>query len=181
MKKLMISLLALGSVASVFAQDVVLKKTKVSTDKLPNVVIGSVTEQTPQIVYKEFDAVPTEQVNNAFVLKNTGDLDDYDTYQVTLVGKHKKIVETYDNKGNLIDIREFSKNERIPDDIALSIVNAYPGWAISKDVYRMNRLANGREDESYRVTLEKGNKKMNIYLDASGGILNEPLKNVETM
>ena len=178
MKTLMISLLALGSAASIYAQDV-LDQTKVKNDELPNVVIGSVKEQMPQVVYNEFQAVPDKNVKNEIVLKNMGDLDDYNSYQVTLEGKHKKIMETYDNKGNLTEVREIAKDEKLPDDIVSSITKSYPGWAISDDVYRLNRFADNMEEESYKVTLEKGNKKMRVSFDASGGILKEPLTAVE--
>lgn len=171
MKTLVISLLAMGSVLSTFAQDDVLYETKVPKEKIPNIVIGPVKEQLPNLVYQEFDATPAKQVQNKIVLNNSN-LGEYDTYQITISGKNKQIINTYDKKGNLIDTHEVAKNERLPEEVATSIAEAYPGWAIHKDVYRMNRFADSREDQSYRVTLEKGNKKMNVYLDATGGILN---------
>ncbi|HKK12677.1 MAG TPA: hypothetical protein VJ945_07580, partial [Flavobacteriaceae bacterium] len=58
------------------------------------------------------------------------------------------------------------------EGIATVIAETYPGWSIHKDVYRLNRYADSREDEKYRITLEKGNKKININMNATGGILN---------
>jgi len=179
MKTLMISLLALGSVANTFAQDV-LYETKVQNEKLPNIVIGSVKERTPEFVYQEFNTVPTKQTDKV-VSNSTKDLNEYQTYQVTLYGQNKKITNTYDQSGKLIASKEVAKNEKLPVEIAESLEKTYPGWAIANDVYRMNRYKDDTEEESYKVILEKGNQKMKIYLDATGGILNTQLKDVNTI
>jgi len=170
MKTLVISLLAMGSVLTTSAQQVIYE-TKVKKEKVPKIVLGSVKEQMPKYVYREFNASPAKNAKNKIVINNNN-LGNEGFYQVNLLGKNKKIVNTYDKSGKLMETKEVAKNEKLPEEIATVIAETYPGWSIHKDVYRLNRYADSREDEKYRIILEKGNKKININMNATGGILN---------
>jgi hypothetical protein len=173
MKKLFIVLFTLGITVQAFAQDV-LFEVKLAKEKVPTVIIESVQEDFPGFIMEEFDAVPIEYVeDDVIVNKNFNSDEDYDTYEISLSSKGRHITAIYDKKGTLISLVEKIKNAILPIAVVRNVEKAYPGWAFEKDNYKMVHYNGLKEKKRYKITLEKGIKRMKVYTDANGKILNK--------
>ncbi len=171
MKNLLIGLCFLGFTSSMFAQKELLFKGTLKKEQVPTVVLEAIDVDFPGFVMNEIVAVPIEYVENDVYINNDVDFDDIETYQMSLEGKGKVITATYNNSGKLLSTIENLKNVKPPLEVTKSLIQAYPGWAISSDSYHMSHYANGKEKERYRFVMSKDGKKEHVYTDAHGKIL----------
>lgn len=172
MKNLMVILFTLGGVLSTFAQEQ-LFETKIPEQKVPATITNALNQDFPGLVYKDFKAIPLKYFENSAEINNNqeGADVDFDTYQVLVYGKDKKIIATYDKSGTLISTEEVAKKEALPFSISEAVAKSYPGWRIFSDAYKMAHYSGHREIDKYKIILEKGSKRMKIYLDANGKLL----------
>jgi hypothetical protein len=176
MKTLIIALFIVGSVSNTLAQDR-LFETKIPKDKVPPVILKSLNEDFPGSVYRDFKAIPLKFFENDVAINNNQDPNlDYDTYQISVTGNNKKITATYDESGKLLSTEEVAEKEALPFDIMKSIAEAYPGWFVKNDIYKMTHYRGRGEKDQYKVIIEKGTKKMKIYLDGNGKLLSNLIR-----
>ncbi|WP_338358995.1 hypothetical protein [Yeosuana marina] len=180
MKNLIIALFIVGSVTNTLAQDQFFE-TKITKDKVPPVILKSLAEDFPGSVYQDFKAIPLKFFKNDVAINNDQDPNlDYNTYQIYVVGNNKKITATYDESGKLLGTDEIAHKEALPVDIDKSIAEAYPGWIVKNDVYKMTHYRGRKPKEQYKIILEKGAKKMKIYIDGNGKVLNDLIRSPKT-
>jgi hypothetical protein len=174
MKTMILSAVLIGLVANSFAQDIVYQS-KIKKEEVPVAIIESVQTDFPGYVMEEFSAVPLEYVEDyAWVNRNIKSIDEYDTFEIDLAGKDQEITATYNRYGNLLGSAAHIKNALPPPAVRDAVAKAYPGWTITKDVYNMTQYNAGKSKERYRLEIMKDGKKMHIYADANGKILNDP-------
>ena len=176
MKNFLIGLFFLGLTSSTFAQDDIFFKARLKKEQVPSVVLEAVDVDFPGFVMEEFAAVPIEYVEDDVYVNDDFDYDDVDTYQISLTGKGKTLIATYNSAGDLMSTVENLKNVPPPAVVSKAILQAYPGWAITKDTYHMSHFTNGKERERYRFLISKDGKKKHVYTDANGKILNRSKK-----
>ncbi len=176
MKNLIIALFIVGSVTNSLAQNQ-LFETKIAKDKVPSIILKSLAEDFPGSVYQDFKAIPLKFFENDVAINNNQDPNlDYNTYQVYVIGNNKKITATYDESGKLLGTEEVAHKEALPVDISKSIAKSYPGWIVKNDVYKMTHFRGRKSKEQYKIILEKGSKKMKIYIDGNGKLLNNLIR-----
>lgn len=165
-------LFLVGFVLQSFAQDV-LFDVKLKKEEVPNVIIESVEEDFPDFIVEEYRPVPLEFIGeDVIVNRNINSNDDYDTYQITFKGKGERLVATYNKDGKLLSTVENGKNIAPPISVDNAVEKAYPEWIITKDNYKIVHYTGSKKIERYKLVLENSGKKIRVYTDASGNILN---------
>ena len=165
MKKLIFSLMAIGFVYQMYAQDI----------KLPEVIISAVN-------YKYLNAVSTEDSDPsvtrleqevAFYNVKESDLyeDDYDTYMIEFYIPDGRIVAAYNSNGELLRTIEKFKSVKLPKDVRDAVFTRFPNWTLDKDVYYVNYDVNKDVKKVYKIKLRNGNEVMRIKIDAEGNFM----------
>ena len=165
MKKLIFSLMAIGFIYQMYAQDI----------KLPEVIISAVN-------YKYLNAVNTEDSDPsvtrleqevAFYNVKESDLyeDDYDTYMIEFYIPEGRIVAAYDSNGELLRTIEKFKSVKLPKDVRDAVFTRFPNWTLDKDVYYVNYDVNKDVKKVYKIKLRNGNEVMRIKIDAEGNFM----------
>lgn len=174
MKTTLLSIAVLGISAQAMAQDLIYEA-KIDQDKVPEVVISSLERDFPGYSVVRYSSNPMEFVEGNVVLnRDVLSAESYDAYDISLMGKGKELVTTYDRDGNLIVASEHMKQFTPPASIRSAIAKAYPGWTLEQDAYTMVHFSKGEKKEWYRMVLSKDGHRIKIYTDGSGKILNRP-------
>ena len=165
MKKLIFSLMAIGFVYQMYAQDI----------KLPEVIISAVN-------YKYLNAVNTEDSDPsvtrleqevAFYNVKESDLyeDDYDSYMIEFYIPDGRIVAAYNSNGELLRTIEKFKSVKLPKDVRDVVFTRFPNWTLDKDVYYVNYDVNKDVKKVYKIKLRNGDEVMRIKIDAEGNFM----------
>ena len=98
--------------------------------------------------------------------------DEYEYYFLSFYIPEGKILASYDAEGNILRTIEKLKNTEIPSVVAKAVVEKYPGWTVSKNVY----LVNFHDDnevirKEYKLLLERGNQRRRVKIDENGNFL----------
>lgn len=98
--------------------------------------------------------------------------DQYPYYFLSFHIPEGKILASYDKDDNFLRTVERLKNTEIPPVIAQAIVQKYPRWTVSENVYLVNHHDNGEiKRKEYKFLLEKGNLRMRIRTDENGNFI----------
>jgi len=171
MKKIILGLLLIGLAMQSYGQNV-LFQAKIKKEKVPAVIIESIDYKFKDFEAIEFIAIPIEFIEEDVFINNDIVTDeDYDTYQVTLKGKNSRIVAIYNKDGDLLSTVEHLKNIAPALEVRNSIAKAFPGWAITKDSYKMIHFSDKQTKERYKFIIEKGQDKKVVFTDGKGEIL----------
>ncbi len=169
MKKIVFGLLALGLTTQVSAQIV-------KTEQLSEVTVMAMN-------YKYLNNVNTQEVASvavellerkvaAFDVKNSDFYqDDYDLYKVTFFIPEGKILAAYDKDGKLIRTAEKFKNINLPKAVRVSVLDRFPEWTITKDIYVVNYHDKKGANKKYKLKLENGDKTLRVKVDEMGNFL----------
>ena len=167
MKKIIIGLLVIGFAIQSFAQ--------IKTEKLSEVVIAATNYKYLNKVGLENASVSVallEQKVASFDLKNSEFYsDDYDTYSVDFFIPDGHILAAYDRDGNIIRTIEKFKDVTLPRTVITSVAKQYPNWVFKKDVYLVTYHDIKGITKKYKITLENGDKRIKIKVDADGNFL----------
>ncbi|WP_142786305.1 nicotinate-nucleotide adenylyltransferase [Changchengzhania lutea] len=162
MKKLMLGLFLMGLTTQIFAQD---------PTQLPEVVIVH-NYKYLNSVNSEDVAIPVEKLQlkvSDFNVKNLDIYsDEYDLYDVYFIIPEGKILASYNNEGDLLSTAERYKDINLPSPVLKSIVNRFPNWSISKNVYLVNYHDTGNIRKLYKITLENGKQRIRVKVDDQG-------------
>ena len=80
-----------------------------------------------------------------------------------------EIFAVYDKDGEIISTSEKYKDISLPLAVSNAIVDKYPGWKISSDIYRVTYIKNGELNKTYKLFIEKTNiGKRVIKTDENG-------------
>ena len=68
-----------------------------------------------------------------------------------------EILAIYDNEGEIIRTSEKFKDISLPLAVSNAVVDKYPGWKISSDIYRVTYVKKGALNKTYKLFIEKTN------------------------
>ncbi|MDG1572032.1 nicotinate-nucleotide adenylyltransferase [Robiginitalea sp. M366] len=169
MKKLLLGLLCIGLTTPALAQIV-------KTEKLSEVTVYATNyKYLSSVANEEPAAIPVKMLERkvaAFDLENSEFYeDDYNYYQIRFYIPEGSILAAYDKDGNIIRTIERFDNIALPNSVRLAVVDRFPGWEITKDVYRVNYHQNKGAVKTYKLTLENGDKRLRVKIDDRGNFL----------
>jgi len=171
MKKIVTTLVLVGFVFQLFAQDVIFEA-KVKKEEVPAVVVAAVEKDFPDYVVEEYSVVPVEFIEEDVIVdRGIKSNDDYDTFQISLKNKNERITATYTKDGKLISTFAYGKNVPLPKSVRDAVAKAFPKWAFIEDTYKMVSYSNGKKNERYKVIIKKGNEMKRVIVDSSGNII----------
>ena len=164
MKKLLMVLIVFGLTIQTFAQ--------IEIEKLSEVEILGVNYKYLNNVGDSEVATPVKILEKKvanFDLKNADfyedETKDYDVYFHIPKGK---ILAVYDGEGEILRTSERFKDISLPLPVANAILDEYPGWRISGDIYLVTYHRNRGATKTYKLFLEKGNEKKRVKTDGNG-------------
>ncbi len=172
MKTVILWLLFMGMALPSYSQDV-LYEAKLKKMDVPTVVIDAVERDYPGLTVDEYTAVPVEYVeDDVFLNKDLLKNRDYETYEVSFVGKGDNIDATYNKIGKRVSVTEHLKNVAPPMEVRETLAKTYPGWTIKEDSYKLTSYNGDAVRSRYRFELKKGDQTKRVYTDEHGNIQN---------
>jgi len=165
MKKLFFSLCLLGLTIQAYAQITVLPEVVLTANyKYLNALDSEGMPEGVKILREE---VALYDLKNSDIF-----LDEYDTYFVSFFIPEGKILAVYDNDGMLLRTVEKFKDIKLPKDVRNSVFNKYPGWTITKDVYKVNyHNTKGVTKEEFEIKLKNDDKTIRTKVDIDGNFM----------
>jgi hypothetical protein len=167
MKKLIIGLIVMGLTTVGFSQE--------KTMALEEVEVLGVNYKYLDALGDGFVAKPVKLLEKkvaTFDLKNAKFYEDetmnYDVYFNIPKGK---ILAVYNGEGEIIRTSERFKDIRLPLPVSNAIVDKYPGWRISGDIYLVTYSKNRGAKKMYKLHLEKDGKHKRVKTNESGKFL----------
>ena len=171
MKNLVIGLIITGLTAVGFAQDNA-NEFEVTLDEVEE--LGENYEYLNAIGYRDA-AIPVKLLAKkaaSFDLEYSNCIKvDYEEqeYYVDFNIPEGKILVVYDNKGEIIRTSEKFKDISLPLAVSNAIVDRYPGWKISSDIYQVTYVKDGELNKTYKLFIEKTNiGKRVVNMDENG-------------
>ncbi len=169
MKKLLFFLLATGFSAQLFSQIV-------KTEQLSEVTVYAVNyKYLNDVNTGEVASLPVEMLERkvaAFDLKSSEYYqDDYDLYKINFFIPQGKILAAYDRDGKLLRTAERFENVNLPEAVKKSVLDRFPEWTITKDVYLVKYHERKGASKKYKLKLENGDKTLRVKVDEKGNFL----------
>lgn len=162
MKKLIISLFALGLITQVNAQD---------PELLPEVFIVHNYKYLSSASASEV-AIPVRdlqlKVSDFDVKELDIYADEYDLYDVYFFIPEGKILASYDKESNLLRTIERYKNIDLPKVVSKAVKKRFPNWSISKNIYLVNYHESGKMRKLYKLTLDNGAHRIRVKINEHG-------------
>lgn len=168
MKKILIGLFVLGLTIQAYAQvDKVVE--------LPEVVIHAVNYKYLSSVNSEDAdisvALLEQKVANYDIKDADVYVDEFKLYNVSFYIPDGYILAAYDGDGKILHTIEKFKNSKLPASVMATITKEYPGWEISRNIYRVNYSMTQGTKKRYKFTLDNGFERIKVKLDEDGIIL----------
>ncbi len=175
MKKLLLGLFVIG-LTTQFGLTTQSFSQVISDGMLPEIEVHAFNYKYLNSIDNSSAAVPVkllqQKVANYDIKKSELYSDDYDYYDVSFYIPEGKIVAAYDGDGKLIKTIEKFKNIKVPKEVSKSVAKRFPGWIISKDVYKVSYQKNkGVAKQEYKLTLENGDKRLKVKTDPKGNFI----------
>lgn len=169
MKKLFLGLLCIGLTSPALAQIV-------KTEELSEVTVYATNyKYLNSVASEEPAALPVEMLERkvaAFDIENSEYyVDEYDYYQVRFYIPEGKILAAYDKDGKIIRTIERFEDVALPNSIKEAVLDRFPGWTITKDMYRVNYHEEKGATKTYKLRLENGDKKLRVKVDENGNFI----------
>ena len=164
MKKLLMVLIVFGLAIQAYAQ--------IETEKLSEVEILAVNYKYLNDVGDSEVATPVKILEKKvanFDLKNADFYEDETLdYNVYFYIPEGKILAVYDGEGEVLRTSERFKDVSLPLPVANAVVDKYPGWRISGDIYLVTYGRTKGAKKMYKLFLEKGDEKKRVKTDDHG-------------
>ena len=168
MKKLLLGLLALGLTTQFYAQ-------VIEDGMLPEVEVRATNYKYLNAVDNTEAAVPVQLLEKKvaqFDIKSSEFYEDgSDFYRVYFYIPEGRIVAAYDRDGKILYTIERFKNVALPNSVTDAIGEKFPGWKISKDIYRVSYKQDEGAIRRYKVTLDNGVETVRVKVDENGTFL----------
>ncbi len=169
MKKLLLSLLCVGLTSPMLAQ-------VIKTEELSEVVLYATNyKYLNSLASEEPVAIPVKMLERKVAAFNLEDSDyyqdDYDYYQINFYIPDGKILAAYNADGKIIRTIEKFKNVKLPESVNNAVLDRFPGWVVSEDVYLVRYHETKGVEKTYKVTLKNGDKTLKLKLDDKGNFL----------
>lgn len=97
--------------------------------------------------------------------------DDYDTYFITFYLPSGYVLAVYDQDGKLLRTAEKFKDVALPSVVRKAVVERYPNWAITKDIYVVKYDDATGAKMNYKLQLQNGNKRLRVKINEKGEFL----------
>jgi len=167
MKKLVIVLILMGLTSEVFAQQ--------KTEVLDEIKLVGINYKYLNALGDEDVAIPVKKLEQkvaTFDLKSLDVyVDDERGYNVYFKIPEGKIFAEYNNEGEIIRTAEKFKDIRLPLVVSNAIVEKYPGWKITGDIYLVSYRENAEIKKTYKLFIEKEGKFTRVKTDENGNFL----------
>lgn len=165
MKKLFFSLCLLGLTIQAYAQITVLPEVSITANYKYLNAFNS--EDMPEGVKVLREEVAFYDLKHSEIF-----LDEYDTYFVSFFIPEGKILAAYDKDGILLRTIEKFKDVKLPKDVRNSVLNKYPGWTITKDIYKVSyHHEKGVTKEQFEIKLKNDDKTIRTKVDIDGNFM----------
>jgi hypothetical protein len=164
MKKFVIGLLIMGLTSPMFSQVVRLSDVEITAVnyKYLNTVDTEDTDATVKMLQEK---VAMYDLKNSELYS-----DDYYNYEVIFYIPDGRIVAAYDKDGKIIRTIEKFENVKLPKAVRESVFTRYPGWVLTKDIYRVT-YHEDKAKKVYKVILKNGDKTIRVKTDENGDFL----------
>lgn len=144
-------------------------------EKLSEVVIVATNYKYLNEVDNKESAINVRMLQHklaSFDLKNSDFYDDdYDEYIVSFYIPEGKILAAYDKNGKILRTVERYKNIKTIPTVIKSIAATYPGWTISKNIYKVTYHDDNGSKKMYKFKLEKNGNTIRVKTDEYGNFL----------
>ncbi|MEZ2413878.1 nicotinate-nucleotide adenylyltransferase [Muriicola sp. E247] len=168
MKKIILGLLALGLTIPAYTQDV-------KVVELSEVVVKPMNYKYLNAADSKSAAVPVKMLEREVARYDVTEADfyqdDFDFYTVSFFIPDGKIVAVYDDDGTLTRTIEKFKDIALSDGIKTALLERFPNWTVTDNVYRVTYSENKGAKKVYKLTLKNGDKKMKVKMDDKGTFL----------
>lgn len=168
MKKLLLGLLAIGLSTQFYAQ-------VINDGMLPEVEVRATNYKYLNSIDNTEAAVSVKLLEDMvakFDIKSSEFYEDgSDLYKVYFYIPDGNIVAAYDKNGTILYTIEKFKNVALPNNVASSVAERFPGWKIAKDVYKVNYEVKSGAEKQYKIVLENGKKRIRVKVDDDGVFL----------
>jgi hypothetical protein len=168
MKNFLLGLLALGLTTQFYAQ-------VIEDGMLPEVEVRATNYKYLNAVDNTEAAVPVQLLEKKvaqFDIKSSDFYEDgSDFYRVYFYIPEGKIVAAYDRDGKILYTIERFKNVALPNSVTDAIGEKFPGWKISKDIYRVSYTQKDGAIRRYKVVLDNGVETVRVKVDETGTFL----------
>ena len=168
MKKLIISLLALGMGIPIMAQEV-------RTEELSEVVVMPANYQYLNATDNRVASIPVKMLQRkvaSFDAEEAGFYeDDWGIYTVSFYIPDGKIVAMYDKDGKVVKTIERFSDIALPPAVRNAIAQRFPNWQMAGDSFRTNFKDDKGAEKTYKVKITNGDKTMRVKLNEAGEFL----------
>ena len=168
MKKLLLGLLAIGLSAQFYAQ-------VINDGMLPEVEVRATNYKYLNSIDNTEAAVSVKLLEDMVAKFDVRSSEFYedgsDFYKVYFYIPDGKVVAAYDKDGKILYTIEKFNNVALPNNVASSVAERFPGWKIAKDVYKVNYDVNTGSNKQYKIVLENGKKRIRVKVDDDGVFL----------
>jgi hypothetical protein len=168
MKKLLLGLLAIGLSAQFYAQ-------VINDGMLPEVEVRATNYKYLNSIDNTEAAVSVKLLEDMVAKFDVRSSEFYedgsDFYKVYFYIPDGKVVAAYDKNGKILYTIEKFNNVALPNNVAASVAERFPGWKVAKDVYKVNYDVNTGSKKQYKIVLENGKKRIRVKVDDDGVFL----------
>ena len=168
MKKLLLGLLAIGLSAQFYAQ-------VINDGMLPEVEVRATNYKYLNSIDNTEAAVSVQLLEDMVAKFDVRSSEFYedgsDFYKVYFYIPDGKVVAAYDKDGKILYTIEKFNNVALPNNVAASVAERFPGWKVAKDVYKVNYDVNTGSKKQYKIVLENGKKRIRVKVDDDGVFL----------
>jgi len=167
MKNLVICLILMGLATVGFAQEKI--------EELDEIVLTGVNYKYIDALGNADVALPVKRLETkaaTFDVKSLDIYEDgYDTYNVSFKIPQGSILAEYDDEGEIISTVERFNDIRLPLAVSNAIVEKYPGWMITGDIYLVTYKRNKNIKKVYKLFLEKEGNIRRVKTDEDGNFI----------
>ncbi len=168
MKKIILGLLALGLTIPAYTQ-------VVKVEELSEVVVRPMNYKYLNAADSKVAAIPVKMLERAVAAYDVTEADfyqdDFDFYTVSFFIPDGKIVAVYDGTGQVVRTIEKFENIALTDAVKNAVLDRFPNWTVTKDVYRVTYSDNKGANKIYKLILVNGDKKMRVKVNDEGTFL----------
>ncbi len=166
---MLLGLLTIGLTIPMYAQIT-------KTEELSEVTVYATNYKYLQNVNsEEVASVPVEMLERKVAAFNVKDSeyyqDDYDFYEINFFIPEGTILAAYDKDGKLLHTAERFKNVNLPMAVKEAVLERFPNWMITKDIYLVNYKDGRGAKKTYKLKLENGKETLRVKLNEKGEFL----------
>ncbi|MGB5376714.1 nicotinate-nucleotide adenylyltransferase [Muriicola sp.] len=168
MKKIILGLLALGLTIPAYTQ-------VVKVEELSEVVVRPMNYKYLNAADSKVAAIPVKMLERTVAAYDVTEADfyrdDFDFYTVSFFIPDGKIVAVYDGTGQIVRTIEKFENIALTDAVKNAVLDRFPNWTVTKDVYRVTYSDDKGANKIYKLILVNGDKKMRVKVNDEGTFL----------